>query len=128
MVNHLEVSREPYVPFADIAPGAIDLKDRESLLSHLPNRKMVAEKHLARHLRPVQGAEQSGESANVFRLPGKAPPSRNAIWPSLSLMRGGAFSPEALRPLTGVATCKAPLEARERGGRHFCVDDAFSRN
>ena len=65
MMGHMELLREFYATFVDIAPDMVGLGGGESLFTHLPNRGIGAEKNLA------------GHSLDVNRSIG----SRNATWP-----------------------------------------------
>ena len=49
MMGHMELLREFYATFVDIAPDMVGLGGGESLFTHLPNRGIGAEKNLACH-------------------------------------------------------------------------------
>ena len=49
MVDHTHPLRGFYDPFAGVSPGTCGLEDCERLLTHLGEKRVVAENYLARH-------------------------------------------------------------------------------
>ena len=47
--NHIQLSRKLYGLFGGMNPGVVGLESRESPLTHLTTKKMLAEKYLIRH-------------------------------------------------------------------------------
>ena len=49
MVDRVTLSREVYSPFLYVFPGIVGSEDCESFINHVKNKKLIAERFLARH-------------------------------------------------------------------------------
>ena len=66
----MELLRGFGAPLVDMAPGMVALEDCGNLISHLPVRRVIAEKYLVRHYRPLQNSVQSNMLNHVVWPPG----------------------------------------------------------
>ena len=70
MMEHAAFLRKFYSPFVNLSPGIAGFEDCESLLTHLKNIRMIAEKYLVRNFLSIQLALGQEDLDNVYRRPG----------------------------------------------------------
>ena len=108
MIDHMALIRDFFAPFVGLSPGMVGMEDRESLFSHLRNKKTITEKYLIRHFLSIQQALEEEDLENAYWLPGTENPAdgmtkvKSEMLPILGLLESGEFRLGALRPLHGV--------------------------
>ena len=97
-----------FARFANLSPKTAGLEDCERLLTHLRNKKAIAEMYVARHLLGIRKDLDNGKPGNVSWSPAPELPADgltrvgSAVAPFSRLPQSGPFRPGAPRPLRGV--------------------------
>ena len=110
----MALQREFFAPFVDASPGMAVMEDCESL-THLRNKKTIAEEYPARHFLGIQQNLENGKVGNVYWLPcpenlaDRPAKVKSNTAPLLRLLQSGLSRPGALRLSRWVAI-------RENGG------------
>ena len=111
MLGHMSMIREFVAHFDGLIPGIAGSEGCEGLFTNPKTEKVATEEFSFQHVLAFQQALVLMGLANVYWPPGLG--SRNDgltktksdVAPLLHLLESGTYSPGALRPLQGVASC-----------------------
>ena len=98
-----------YGQFLALLLGRVGLEGRESLFTHLENKKIITEKFLGRHFSAIQQALEVQGLDNVHWIPGSGYPedgltkTKRDMAPLLRLLESGLHNPGISRPRKSIA-------------------------